>query len=147
MGNPISRQILRSAGLHVLLFLEHRKHTSSRCSSHFLSCFVSIFHPARCSGRRAPAKTCYRGSIRIWIHRHHPLPGPVAQISQRKKATHARVSRLSHFVIPPFPIMRYGVGKTFLPHPFSRGRGQYTIRDPEDIQGGVSFSHISQLPS
>ena len=63
----------------------------------------AYFTPARCSCSRAPAESCYRGSIRIWIHRHHPLPWPVAHISQRKKATHTHVSRLSHFVIFSLP--------------------------------------------
>lgn len=60
MGNKISKQILRSTGLHVLLFLEHRKHTSLRFSSHFLSLSVSIFHPARCSCSRALPNHAYQ---------------------------------------------------------------------------------------
>lgn len=107
----------------------------------------AYFTPARCSCSRAPAESCYRGSIRIWIHRHHPLPWPVAQISQRKKATHTHVSRLSHFVIPPFPVAQHGVGRTFLRHQFLMGRERYRTHDPEGSQDEVSFSHISQLPS
>ena len=51
-----------------------------------------------------PCRRCGRTNELVTpSHLYHPLMGPVAQISQRKKATHTHVSRLSHFVIrPPF---------------------------------------------
>ena len=63
------------------------------------------------------------------------------------QTTHTHVSRLSHFVIPPFPVAQHGVGRTFLRHQFLMGRERYRTHDPEGSQDEVSFSHISQLPS
>lgn len=79
---------------------------------------------------------------------HAAAPLHAIQISHTKKATHARVSRLSHFVIlPPFQVMRHEVGRTFLRHQFLMGRERYRTHDPEGSQDEVCFSHISQLPS
>ena len=50
-----------------------------------------------------PCRRCGRTNELVTpSHLYHPLMGPVAQISQRKKAPHTHVSRLSHFAIPPF---------------------------------------------
>lgn len=88
------------------------------------------------------------------LHWHHPLPGLVAQISQRKKATHTHVSRLSHLFLVqdlkpirfcsrvldrastgPFPTFaeECGMAQT---HVFERLR-QKTQRDLDD----ASFFH------
>ena len=78
---------------------------------------------------------------------HAAAPLHTIQTTHTKKATHTHVSRLSHFVIPPFPVAQHGVGRTFLRHQFLMGRERYRTHDPEGSQDEVSFSHISQLPS